>query len=190
MELSARRSAARFTSLTFVILLSLLGLSLSGNILAWLRIDALINSQQETYIPMFFDTPFTLSRNQTDANYLEQTAESLVFLRYNVSPESVKANHNALLRFFDTTQRAAMKNVLDDEAARVIDSNVTSAFYLSGIDTWPDAGVVDIHGTLQTWIGNRKALPERKTVRLEVKYYKGLTTIKSFKEKVDEKNED
>lgn len=187
MDLKAKRLAARYTSLAFIILLGLLGLSLSGNILAWLRIDNLINSHAETYIPMGFNVPFTLSRNRADANYLEQIAESLVFLRYNVSPESVKANHKVLLRFFDDETRPAMQEVLADEAQKVIDNNVTTAFYLSGMDTYPDSGIVDIHGTVQQWIGNRKQLPEDKTLRLELRYYRGMTTIKNFREKVDEK---
>lgn len=187
MDLKAKRLAARYTSLTFVILLGMLGLSLSGNILAWLQIDTLINSHDETYIPMGFNVPFTLSRNRADANYLEQIAESLVFLRYNVSPESVKANHKVLLRFFDDETRPAMQEVLADEAQKVIDNNVTTAFYLSGMDTYPDSGIVDIHGTVQQWIGNRKQLPEDKTLRLELRYYRGMTTIKNFREKVDEK---
>lgn len=187
MDLKAKRLAARYTSLVFIVLLGLLGLSLCGNILAWLQIDTLINSHDETYIPMGFDSPFTLSRNRADANYMEQIAQSLVFLRYNVSPESVKANHKALLRFFDNETRPAMQDVLAEEAQRVIDSNVTTAFYLSGIDTWPSAGVVDIHGTVQQWIGNRKQLPEEKTIRLELRYHRGMTTIKNFREKVDEK---
>lgn len=187
MDLKAKRLAARYTSLTFIILLGLFGLSLGGNMLAWLQIDTLINSHDETYIPMGFDSPFTLSRNRTDANYLEQIAESLVFLRYNVSPESVKANHKVLLRFFDDETRSDMQAVLDDEAQKVIDNNVTTAFYLSGIDTYPSDGIVDIHGTVQQWIGNRKQLPEDKTVRLELRYYRGMTTIKNFREKVDEK---
>ncbi|MER2692815.1 TraE/TraK family type IV conjugative transfer system protein, partial [Escherichia coli] len=90
-----------------------------------------------TYIPMGLDASFTLSRNRTDASYLEQTAESLTLLRYNVSPESVKANHQALLRFFDSETRPTMQDVLAEEAQRVIDNNVTSAFYLSGLDTNP-----------------------------------------------------
>lgn len=187
MDLKTKRLAARYTSLTFVILLGMLGLSLSGNILAWLQIDTLINSHDETYIPMGFNVPFTLSRNRADANYLEQIAESLVFLRYNVSPESVKANHKVLLRFFDDETRPAMQEVLADEAQKVIDNNVTTAFYLSGMDTYPDSGIVDIHGTVQQWIGNRKQLPEDKTLRLELRYYRGMTTIKNFREKVDEK---
>jgi conjugal transfer pilus assembly protein TraE len=187
VDLKAKRLAARYTSLTFIILLGLFGLSLGGNILAWLQIDTLINSHDETYIPMGFDSPFTLSRNRADANYLEQTAESLVFLRYNISPESVRANHKALLRFFDNETRPAMQEVLADEAQKVIDNNVTTAFYLSGMDTYPSAGIVDIHGTVQQWIGNRKQLPEDKTVRLELRYQRGMTTIKDFREKVDEK---
>jgi len=187
VDLKAKRLVARYTSLIFVILLGLLGLSLGGNILAWLQIDTLINSHDETYIPMGFDTPFTLSRNRADASFLEQTAESLVFLRYNVSPESVRANHKALLRFFDNETRPAMQEVLAGEAQKVIDNNVTTAFYLSGMDTYPSAGIVDIHGTVQQWIGNRKQLPEDKTVRLALRYHRGMTTIKAFTEQVDEK---
>lgn len=186
MDLKARRSASRYTSLIFIVLLLLFGLSLTGNLFAWMRIDSLINAKDETYIPMFFDTPFTLSRNHADAKYLEQIAESLVFLRYNVSPNSVKANHQALLRFFDNEQIPAMREVLAGEATRIIDSNVASAFYLTGIDTYPDSGVVDLHGTVQTWVGNRRQLPEDKTLRLELLYHRGMTTIKDFREQTDE----
>ncbi|EQA1693575.1 type IV conjugative transfer system protein TraE [Enterobacter hormaechei] len=185
MELKAHRVMRRYTSLAFVMLLGLLVISLSGNTLAWLQIDALINSHEETYIPMGLDASFTLSRNRTDASYLEQTAESLVLLRYNVSPESVKANHQALLRFFDNETRPAMQDVLAEEAQRVIDNNVTSAFYLSGLDTYPSAGTVDIHGTVQQWIGSRKQPPEEKILRLELRYRRGMVTIKSFREKTN-----
>ncbi|EOL9123111.1 type IV conjugative transfer system protein TraE [Enterobacter ludwigii] len=186
MELKAHRFMGRYTSLAFVMLLGLLVISLSGNTLAWLQIDALINSHEETYIPMGLDASFTLSRNRTDASYLEQIAESLVLLRYNVSPESVKANHQALLRFFDNETRPAMQDVLAEEAQRVIDNNVTSAFYLSGLDTYPSAGMVDIHGTVQQWIGSRKQPPEEKTLRLELRYRRGMVTIKAFREKTNE----
>ncbi|WP_252255683.1 hypothetical protein [Escherichia coli] len=74
MDLSAHRSALKFTSLTFVILLFFLGLSLTANVLAWLRIEDLVRGQKETYIPMFFNEPF--SRNVADASYLQQVAES------------------------------------------------------------------------------------------------------------------
>ncbi|MEX0425932.1 type IV conjugative transfer system protein TraE, partial [Providencia rettgeri] len=97
MKLSAAKSATKYTSLLFITLTFMLGLSLTGNIFAWLRLDDLLNSRQETYIPMFFDTPFTLTRSHADANYLESVAQSLLFLRYNISPESVKANHQSLL---------------------------------------------------------------------------------------------
>ncbi|EGF4767533.1 type IV conjugative transfer system protein TraE, partial [Escherichia coli] len=115
MDLSAHRSALKFTSLTFVILLFFLGLSLAANVLAWLRIEDLARGQKETYIPMFFNQPFSLSRNVADASYLQQVAESLMFLRLNVTPESVKAQHQALLRYFDTTTRPQMKTILDGE---------------------------------------------------------------------------
>lgn len=187
MDLSAHRSALKFTSLTFVILLFFLGLSLSANVLAWLRIEDLEREQKETYIPMFFNQPFSLSRNVADASYLQQVAESLMFLRLNVTPESIKAQHQALLRYFDTAARPQMKAILDAEASQIITNNVSSAFYMTGIDVYPQAGVVDFRGTLKTWIGKREALPEEKAYRLELGYRDGMTTIRSFKELVNEK---
>ncbi|ELO4939197.1 type IV conjugative transfer system protein TraE [Escherichia coli] len=187
MDLSAHRSALKFTSLTFVILLFFLGLSLAANVLAWLRIEDLARGQKETYIPMFFNQPFSLSRNVADASYLQQVAESLMFLRLNVTPESVKAQHQALLRYFDTTVRPQMKAILDEEASQIITNNASSAFYMTGIDVYPNAGVVDFRGTLKTWVGKREVFPEEKVYRLELGYRDGMTTIRSFKEQVDEK---
>lgn len=187
MKLSAAKSTAKYTSLLFVSLTFLLGLSLTANIFAWMRLDDLINSRQETYIPMFFDTPFTLTRSHADANYLESVAQSVIFLRFNVSPESVKANHQSLLRIVDKEARPEMQDILAVEAKEIINNNVTSAFYLSKIDVYPVDGIVDIKGELKTWIGKRESLPEQKNVRLHLKYANGITTIQSFEDVIDEK---
>ena len=82
MDLSAHRSALKFTSLTFVILLFFLGLSLAANVLAWLRIEDLARGQKETYIPMFFNQPFSLSRRcQLSAAEPPRESWRLNFLR-------------------------------------------------------------------------------------------------------------
>ena len=39
MKLSAAKSATKYTSLLFITLTFMLGLSLTGNIFAWLRLD-------------------------------------------------------------------------------------------------------------------------------------------------------
>ncbi|HCB2859851.1 type IV conjugative transfer system protein TraE [Klebsiella aerogenes] len=187
MKLKFKRKATRYTSLTFLVLIGLLGLSLGGNLVAWIRLSDLIDSREQTLIPMFFSSPVTLSRNHTDGNYLEQIAESLIYLRYNVSPENVKANHTALLRYFETDVRTQMKPVLDEEASRIQDSNVTSAFYMTKIDSWPASGIVDIHGTVRSWVGSREQPQEDKTLRLSLNYRQGLTTIKDFREMNDDK---
>ena len=58
---------------------------------------------------MFFCQPFSLSRNVADASYLQQVAESLMFLRLNVTPRLGKSPASGLLRYFDTTTRPQMK---------------------------------------------------------------------------------
>ncbi|EAO6613097.1 type IV conjugative transfer system protein TraE [Salmonella enterica] len=188
MDVSVHRSASKYTSLMFVILLVLLSLSLAANLLAWLRVDDLQRGQKETYIPMFFNQPFSISRNQADASYLQQVAESVMFLRLNVTPESVKAQHKALLRYVPGDVRASMQDILASEAQQIITNNVSTAFYMSGIDVYPLEGVVDFRGTLRTWIGKRESLPEEKQFRLVLKYRDGITTIRDFKEVVNEKD--
>ncbi|EBF1559758.1 type IV conjugative transfer system protein TraE, partial [Salmonella enterica] len=42
--------------------------------------------------------------------------------------------------------------------------------------------------TLRTWIGKRESLPEEKQFRLVLKYRDGITTIRDFKEVVNEKD--
>ena len=45
MDLKAKRLSARYTSLIFLLLLVFFGLSLAGNLVAWLRLYTLINSR-------------------------------------------------------------------------------------------------------------------------------------------------
>lgn len=188
MKLSAAKSATKYTSLLFVTLTCFLGLSLTSNIFAWMRLNDLIDGRQETFIPMFFDTPFTLTRSHADANYLESVAESILFLRFNVTPESVKANHQAVLRYAGSDIRPQLQDVLAEEANIIIRNNVTSAFYLEKMDAYPTQGIVDIHGQLKTWIGKNEAEPEQKAVRLHLKYANGITEINNFEDIIDEED--
>ncbi|HHH1368299.1 TPA: type IV conjugative transfer system protein TraE [Yersinia enterocolitica] len=187
MDLSARRSTTKFVSLVFILLLFFLGLSLAGNLFAWMQTERLINSREETYIPMMFDAPFTLSRNHADSNYLQQTAESFLFLRLNVTPENVAAQHASLLRFFSSEDRVEMTKVLKEEENQIVTNNVTSAFYASEFKVYPASGVIDMQGELKTWLGNKPLPSEHKSYRLTLHYRNGVTQLKSFKESVDAK---
>ena len=86
---------------------------------------------------MGFNVPFAVSQNSADASYLQQMALSFIALRLNVSSETVDASHQALLQYIRPGAQNQMKVILAEEAKRIKNDNVNSAFsrpvFVSGL---------------------------------------------------------
>ncbi|MCC7856656.1 TraE/TraK family type IV conjugative transfer system protein, partial [Klebsiella pneumoniae] len=93
------------------------------------------------------------SQNQADASYIEQLGLSFVALRLNVTPETVDAQHQQLLRYVLPASQNSLKVHLAEDAKRIKDNNVNSTFYMTSMRAWPAENRVDIRGELKTWIG-------------------------------------
>lgn len=87
------------------------------------------NEQRTAVTPMAFNAPFAVSQNSADASYLQQMALSFIALRLNVSSETVDASHQALLQYIRPGAQNQMKVILAEEAQRIKNDNVNSAFF-------------------------------------------------------------
>lgn len=180
MSLKAKVSGGRVVGYLIVSLFGLLALSVTGNIYLGVTNRALVNQREKIVVPMAFNAPFVVSENQASAPFLQMMTLSFLSLRLNVSPETVDQQHAFLLSFVRAGARERFAPVLSQEAKRIKDNDVTSAFYQDAIQVYPTAGVVDIRGVLKTWIGHSQPLSEIRHYRLQLDYRAGVTTIEKF----------
>ncbi|HIH4799855.1 TPA: type IV conjugative transfer system protein TraE, partial [Escherichia coli] len=145
------------------------------------------NEQRTAVTPMAFNAPFAVSQNSADASYLQQMALSFIALRLNVSSETVDASHQALLQYIRPGAQNQMKVILAEEAKRIKNDNVNSAFFQTSVRVWPQYGRVEIRGVLKTWIGDSKPFTDIKHYILILKRENGMTWLDNFGETDDEK---
>lgn len=188
MEHGARLSTSRVMAIAFIFMSVLIVLSLSVNVIQGVNNYRLQNEQRTAVTPMAFNAPFAVSQNSADASYLQQMALSFIALRLNVSSETVDASHQALLRYIRPGAQNQMKVILAEEAKRIKNDNVNSAFFQTSVRVWPQYGRVEIRGVLKTWIGDSKPFTDIKHYILILKRENGVTWLDNFGETDDEKN--
>lgn len=188
MEHGARLSTSRVMAVAFIFMSVLIVLSLSVNVIQGVNNYRLQNEQRTAVTPMAFNAPFAVSQNSADASYLQQMALSFIALRLNVSSETVDASHQALLQYIRPGAQNQMKVILAEEAKRIKNDNVNSAFFQTSVRVWPQYGRVEIRGVLKTWIGDSKPFTDIKHYILILKRENGVTWLDNFGETDDEKN--
>ncbi|EHY5319563.1 type IV conjugative transfer system protein TraE [Escherichia coli] len=188
MEHGARLSTSRVMAIAFIFMSVLIVLSLSVNVIQGVNNYRLQNEQRTAVTPMAFNAPFAVSQNSADASYLQQMALSFIALRLNVSSETVDASHQALLQYIRPGAQNQMKVILAEEAQRIKNDNVNSAFFQTSVRVWPQYGRVEIRGVLKTWIGDSKPFTDIKHYILILKRENGVTWLDNFGETDDEKH--
>ncbi|PKB91342.1 type IV conjugative transfer system protein TraE [Ewingella americana] len=162
MELTARNSSNKIIAWMMAVLFLLLVLAMVSVILLAMQNRYLASHQKTTITPMIYNAPFWTSESATSPGYMQMMALSFLALRLNVSPETVEAQHAFLLSFVKPGAQTDFKVTLAEEARRIKESEVSSAFYQTQIKVYPTEGVVDVRGMLNTWIGNGKPISELK----------------------------
>lgn len=188
MEHGARLSTSRVMAIAFIFMSVLIVLSLSVNVIQGVNNYRLQNEQRTAVTPMAFNAPFAVSQNSADASYLQQMALSFIALRLNVSSETVDASHQALLQYIRPGAQNQMKVILAEEAKRIKNDNVNSAFFQTSVRVWPQYGRVEIRGVLKTWIGDSKPFTDIKHYILILKRENGVTWLDNFGKQTMRKN--
>ncbi|WP_227637585.1 type IV conjugative transfer system protein TraE [Klebsiella grimontii] len=177
MEHGARLNTTRVIALGYICLGTVLGLSLTTNIIQGINNYRLQTEQKVAVTPMLFNAPFAVSQNQADASYLEQLGLSFIALRLNVTPETVDAQHAQLLRYVFPGAQNSLKIQLAEDAKRIKDNNVNASFYMTSVRTYPAENRVDIRGELKTWIGDSAPYSEIKSYVLQFNRVDGVSWL-------------
>lgn len=187
MRHSARVSTNKIIAISFILLGTLVFLCLVIIIYMAHNNSKLQDSKQVIVTPMTYDAPFTVSGNEASPQNRLMWALSFISLRLNVSPASVDAQHQLILFYIKPGAQKELEVTLAEEARRIKQSNITSVFYQTDYKVYPNSSLVEVTGTLHTWIGNSKPEKELKRYILEMEYNNGVNNLKRFMEPENEK---
>ncbi|WNJ82269.1 TraE/TraK family type IV conjugative transfer system protein (plasmid) [Cedecea neteri] len=169
------------TGLLVLVFILAIGNGITGA-LAW----HFYSTQKTVTTPMMFDRAFVSDSATGDQALNGMLVRSFVNLRLSVTPETVKSQHSALLRYVPPEYRDEMKKQLDAEAEYINKNGVTSVFRIDDEITDTTTGDIIVQGTLSasTTNGNLKInLPDaKKAYRLSVHYVDGLIRLTAFPE--------
>lgn len=118
-------------------------------------------------IPSTLKEKAVLTENSVSSSYLESMAMMLINDRLNITPENISASNANLLIFVDPDYYSAFKNKLSLESKTIVDSKISSSFYIDNIKTTANDLIVDVSGHLKRWVGERLISSEEKSYELK-----------------------
>ena len=181
MEAKVKKEALSIAkSLNFLLLvgcgvLLVLSLVLAGS-LAYVS-----THQTQTLVPPTLTEKVTLSPTKVDAAYLSQMATYYLWLKMNVSPETVLAQYGEILKHVDSRVYHSVEPQFAREANFIKSQKISSALFIENSKVDVKQLTVDVTGSLKQYALG-VALPAKKKAHYFVKfaYGAGRLTILSM----------
>ncbi|MDF1756932.1 MAG: type IV conjugative transfer system protein TraE [Legionellaceae bacterium] len=130
--------------------------------------------------PFFTNLSYSKSDIAVDNKYLTMMSENFLYLRLNISPETVSSHHKRLLDFVGNAQFADFSRQLEGEAKLIKTGQISSNFEISEIHPDSNSLTCLIRGVLKRSVGFRELKAEHITYKLQYKYRFGRLAIKKF----------
>lgn len=174
--------SARFNLMVMLVVLLLL----SNLFLA--SLSFYLSFHQRVEITPFFGSPrYSNSASTIDHQYLKLMTENFIYARLNVTPETVKLNHERLLAFVDSHQYPVFQGKLNSEANLIMEEKLSSHFDISTLTCNGKTLSCEAVGHLNRAVGLRALAPEYLKYSLQFKYAFGqLRIVKFLKEEIHE----
>jgi conjugal transfer pilus assembly protein TraE len=145
--------------------------------------------RQVILVPMGLHKTAVMGRGYVSPSYLEQTALFFVYERLNVTPGTVDASHQLVLKHTTSAYYAAFKSGLLTEKKLIQSQKIASVFYLNQLRVDPGELRVMVSGHLERWVGERSLGVTLKTYDLHFIQQGGELLLTAFHERgSDEKS--
>ena len=130
--------------------------------------------------PFFANSGYVKTESQVDASYLKLMSENFIFLRLNVTPESVLAQTKQLLAMVSSQSYPLFTKVLEQEANLIIAQKISSHFDITHIQVDANHLTCNIKGILHRSVGIRNLDDENLLYRLKFKHQFGRLYLIQF----------
>ncbi len=174
--------AARFNLMVVLVMILLASNALLAGLSLFLAL------QQRVEVTPFFGSPrYTNSLDAVDSTYLNLMSENFIYARLNVTPETVKLNHQRLLQFVDSHQYPLFQGQLNKEANLIMEEKISSHFDMTDLKCDAHALRCYAKGDLKRSVGLRELPAETLEYMLHFRYHLGRLSVLQFtKEAHDE----
>jgi conjugal transfer pilus assembly protein TraE len=138
---------------------------LIANILLVILVCVMHFHQRIEITPFFSQESYVKTSSSVDAQYLKLMSENFLFLRLNVTPESVVTQHKHLLSMVSDSSYQAFLATLENEARLINQQKISSHFDITHIQVNPQNLECKIKGLLHRSVGIRSLSDERQAGR-------------------------
>ncbi|MBY0379017.1 MAG: type IV conjugative transfer system protein TraE, partial [Burkholderiales bacterium] len=97
-----------------------------------------------------------ISNNKISNEYMEIMSRNLLSLTLDVSPETVKSQYDAFLRFVTPDLRSYIVENLKKSSENIINNDIAQSFYIDTIKVVPMSQTTYVVGNLATYINNQQ----------------------------------
>jgi conjugal transfer pilus assembly protein TraE len=156
------------------------------NMLLVLLVSYMHFHQRIEITPFFSQESYSKTESGVDTQYLKLMSENFLFLRLNVTPESVAVQHKQLLSMVSSQTYQAFLRALEMEKRTIIEQKISSHFDITHIQMNSTNLEGKITGILHRSVGIRSLPDARLQYVLKFKYQLGrLQLLKFVKEEVN-----
>lgn len=180
-ELKAQANAFRKTIEKIALIFGLIVFVLGG----WVFYDSKHNVRTQLMPPVLTGA-MTLGHNYVDEGYLSQTAEYLLYLRFNVQPETAQKNFGRFLKFLTPESYAHVRPILAKEVKTIKKDHIASSVFIKKLGVEPKELLVEVTLLHSKWVGERALPKETKKYRMQFEYMGGGVFLDSITAVVNE----
>ena len=102
------------------------------------------------------DSSYWISNNKISNEYMEIMSRNLLSLTLDVSPETVRSQYDAFLRFVTPDLRSYIVENLKKSAENIINNDIAQSFYVDTIKVVPISQTTYVVGNLATYVNNQQ----------------------------------
>lgn len=184
MKLSILKQRDKSFSYIFLTLVSLLGVSVLGNVAAISFFIKTNGDERVITTPMGFDQPFLSDKYSADIRLNNMMVRGFLNLRLNVTPETIDSQQEEILKYAAPGYRSELKRTLMSEAQYIKSNDVSSTFSITSMKFDPETGDTYVTGDLSaSTTGGKLDLPDsEKNYVIKIQYINGQVILPLFSE--------
>jgi conjugal transfer pilus assembly protein TraE len=141
-----------------------------------------------TMVPPGITKTFWVEDEIASPEYLEQMGLFLLQLALNRHPLNAQSQIATLLKYVAPSSYGELKQQLDVEVKRQIESNISTIFHPTNVAVGQEKKILLVDGVLTTWIGEKKIKEEHRKYLINFDYSGGRMYIKAIKDVTGEKD--
>ena len=180
MECTAQQGrVSRFLAQVNLMMVLVVGLLLSNLLTGALAWYATLHQKVEV-TPFFGTAAYQKSDVSIDSHYLSMMTENFMYARFNLTPETVRANHKRLLSFADVKYYPQLLDILNKEARVISNKKTSSYFEIQDMQFDEQHLSCTVTGKLKQATKSHAVHEENATYYLQYQYHLGRLALIAF----------